>query len=171
MQGEGARSGEGFALSRRSVDIAVAAIAFVVGVVVMYDTWRLGAGWAGGSPQPGYFPFRIGAFISATALVIVVRTLFAARRATPGIFVTWSRLRLVLAVLVPTLAYVLVVQFLGIYVASALFIAGFMLASRSFGWARTAAVSLGAAAVLFWLFEIQFLVPLPKGPLEALFGY
>jgi len=25
--------------------------------------------------------------------------------------------------------------------------------------------------VLFWMFEIQFMVPLPKGPLEALFGY
>jgi putative tricarboxylic transport membrane protein len=25
--------------------------------------------------------------------------------------------------------------------------------------------------VLFWMFEFQFLVPLPKGPLESLFGY
>jgi putative tricarboxylic transport membrane protein len=33
------------------------------------------------------------------------------------------------------------------------------------------AVSLGVSAVLFWMFEIQFMVPLPKGPLEALFGY
>jgi putative tricarboxylic transport membrane protein len=24
---------------------------------------------------------------------------------------------------------------------------------------------------LFWMFEVQFMVPLPKGPLEALFGY
>jgi putative tricarboxylic transport membrane protein len=25
--------------------------------------------------------------------------------------------------------------------------------------------------VLFWLFEIQFLVPLPKGPVESWLGY
>jgi len=25
--------------------------------------------------------------------------------------------------------------------------------------------------VLFWMFEIQFAVPLPKGPLETLLGY
>jgi len=25
--------------------------------------------------------------------------------------------------------------------------------------------------VLFWIFEMQFRVPLPKGPLEAAFGF
>jgi hypothetical protein len=40
-----------------------------------------------------------------------------------------------------------------------------------YSWLKTLAVSIGLNAVLFWLFEIQFLVPLPKGPLEALFGY
>lgn len=157
--------------SRRTVDAVVGAIALAIGIVVMIDTYRLGAGWAGGSPQPGYFPFRIGALISLAAAVIVIRALWRARRDPPAIFVTWDRLRLVLAVLVPTLVYVLATQFLGIYVASTLFIAGFMIASRSFGWMKTAAVSIGTGVVLFWLFEIQFLVPLPKGPLEALFGY
>jgi putative tricarboxylic transport membrane protein len=38
-------------------------------------------------------------------------------------------------------------------------------------WLKTVAVSAGVSAVLFWMFEIQFMVPLPKGPLEALFGY
>jgi len=28
-----------------------------------------------------------------------------------------------------------------------------------------------SAAALFWIFEIKFVVPMPKGPLEALFGY
>jgi len=80
-------------------------------------------------------------------------------------------LRLVLAVLLPTLGYVLGIQLIGIYVASALFIAVFMRIGGGYGWAKTLLVSIGTAAMIFWLFEVEFLVPLPKGPLEALLGY
>ena len=38
-------------------------------------------------------------------------------------------------------------------------------------WVKVILVSVGVSAALFWLFEIQFMVPLPKGPLEALLGY
>ena len=169
----GAQSREvaaGWSVSRRAVDLAVGLAAFAIGVVVMLDTWRLGAGWAGGSPQSGYFPFRIGAIICIVAAVIVFRAW--RRPAGPGeIFVTWQRLRLVLAVLVPTLAFIVAIQFLGLYVAAALFIGAFMRVGGRYGWTKTVLVGAGTAAVLVWLFEIQFLVPLPKGPLEAMLGY
>jgi putative tricarboxylic transport membrane protein len=32
-------------------------------------------------------------------------------------------------------------------------------------------VAVVMSALIFWLFEMQFKVPLPKGPLEAWFGY
>ena len=158
-------------LSSAAVDAAVAAVAFAVGVAVMFDSYRLGATWEGGSPEPGYFPFRIGAIICLASAVIAARALWRVRAGSTGQFVTWARFRLVLAVLLPTLAYILAIQFLGIYVASAIFIAGFMRASREFGWLKTVLVSAGTAAALFWMFEVQFLVPLPKGPLEAWLGY
>jgi hypothetical protein len=78
---------------------------------------------------------------------------------------------LVLLVLLPTLLFVLAIEFIGIYVASALFIGAFMRVMDKYSWVKTLAISIGTSLVLFWLFEIQFLVPLPKGPLEALFGY
>jgi putative tricarboxylic transport membrane protein len=71
---------------------------------------------------------------------------------------------------VPTLLYILAVHFIGIYVASAIFIAGFMRAMDKRKWLPVALVSIGVAGTLFWMFEKQFMVPLPKGPLEALFG-
>jgi hypothetical protein len=158
------------AVSRRAVDIAVGVVAFLTGALVMFDSHRLGAGWEGGSPESGYFPFRIGAIICIASAIVVARA--AWRPPAPNeVFVTWDRLRLVLLVLAPTLAYILGIQWLGIYVASAIFIAGFMRASGRFGWAKTVLVSAGTSAVLFWTFEIQFLVPLPKGPLEAWLGY
>jgi ABC-type multidrug transport system permease subunit len=159
------------AVSRRAVDIGVALAAFLVGLAAMWDTHRLGASWEDGSPQSGYFPFRIGAIVCITAAVIAVRAFRRrdAKAAEP--FVTWDRLRLVLAVLVPMLGYMLAIHFAGLYAASAVFIAAFMVVGGRFHWLRSAVVAVAIAVTLFWLFEIQFLVPLPKGPVEALIGY
>ena len=96
--------------------------------------------------------------------------LFSKKR-NSDVFVSGAKFRPVLMVLIPTTAYVLAIQLLGIYVASTLFIAAFMRVMDKYGWVKTALVSIGVNATLFWLFEVQFLVPLPKGPLEALFGY
>jgi putative tricarboxylic transport membrane protein len=156
--------------SRCAVDAAVAAIAFLIGVAVMIDTYHLGAGWAQGSPQSGYFPFRIGAIICIVSAVILLQSLFSKSRDTEP-FVQWEQFKPVLLVLLPTLAYVLAIQLIGIYVASALFIAAFMRLMGRQSWLKIMLISIGVSAVLFWLFELQFLVPLPKGPLEALFGY
>ncbi|MNN09944.1 Tripartite tricarboxylate transporter TctB family protein [compost metagenome] len=60
---------------------------------------------------------------------------------------------------------------LGIYVASAVFIVGFMVWVGKAGWPRALLIGVGINLMLFWIFEIQFRVPLPKGPLEAALGY
>jgi len=149
---------------------AIAGVAILcVGIVMMFDSWRIGAGWEADGPAAGYFPFRIGAILCAAAANVVFRCLFGRDR-DHRVFVTWARLRLVLAVLVPTLVYILAIHFVGIYVASAVFIAAFMRAMDKRSWPSVALVSVGVAGTMFWMFEKQFMVPLPKGPLEALFG-
>ena len=86
-----------------------------------------------------------------------------------------------LAVLVPSIVYVALiggiawpsrVPGLGIYVASAIFI--FCLHDR--GRPREPVqgdrrVGRACRSLLFFMFEKWFLVPLPKGPLEAWLGY
>lgn len=154
----------------RAVEIAVAIFTFAIGAVMMLDNYHLGAGWAKDGPESGYFPFRIGAIICLASIAVLVQVMLS-RAARTATFVTYRQLRLVLLVLVPTLIYVAAIQWIGIYVASAVFIAGFMRVMDKYSWLKTLAVSVGLNALMFWLFEIQFLVPLPKGPLEALFGY
>ncbi len=143
---------------------------FLAGLLMMVDNYKLGAGWADDGPQSGYFPFRIGAIICIASVIVFLRTLFGKDRSTKT-FVTWVRLRLVMKVLVPTIAYVLAIQLIGIYVASALFIGAFMRVMDKSSWTKVLLISIGVNLTLFWLFELQFMVPLPKGPLEALFGY
>ena len=56
---------------------------------------------------------------------------------------------------------------LGIYAASAIFIFGFMMYVGRENIIKALGVSVIAPILLFLMFEKWFLVPLPKGPLEA----
>ena len=40
---------------------------------MMFDSYGIGAGWAADGPQPGYFPFRIGAIICIVSVAHRVR--------------------------------------------------------------------------------------------------
>jgi putative tricarboxylic transport membrane protein len=157
-------------LTYQAAEVVVALIIFLVGVVMMMDSLRIGMGWAPEGPQAGYFPFRTGAIISISSVVVFLRAFFGKNR-NHELFVSWDRFKQVLCVLIPTVLYVLVTQFIGIYVASAVFIGGFMRAMARFSWLKVILVSVCISVALFWMFEIQFMVPLPKGPLESLFGY
>jgi cell division protein FtsW (lipid II flippase) len=157
-------------LTNQAFEAIVAVVILLVGVVMMVDARRVGMDWASDGPKGGYFPFRTGAILSIASVVVFLRALFGKHR-NHELFVSWGRFKMVLAVLIPTVLYVLATQFIGIYVASAVFIGGFMRAIGRFDWPKVILISVAVSVVLFWMFEIQFLVPLPKGPLESLFGY
>ena len=158
----------------RSAELAVAALFFVVGALVIVDSQRLGSGWADDGPRPGYFPFYVGLIICVSALINAARAVMlpAAKNKT---FVEVGQLKMVLTVLVPTAVYAFLIggvggYRLGIYLASTLFIAFFMRWLGKYAWWKVAVVSVGAAVVFYLIFEKWFLVPLPKGPLENLLG-
>jgi hypothetical protein len=85
--------------------------------------------------------------------------------------VTRAQLRRVMAVFVPTLLFCLVTQFLGLYVASFLLIAGFMSLIGKIAWWKSLLTAFVFTALMFVTFDIVFDVIMPKGPLEAAFGY
>jgi putative tricarboxylic transport membrane protein len=157
-------------VSTRAMDLAVAAIFMALAALVMWDSWRLGAAWASDGPGAGYFPFRIGAIMFlASAITFILK--LRARALDEERFVDRSQLRMVMQVLIPTIVFVVAIAFLGIYVASAIFIAFFMAWLGRYPAAKIAPVAILVPAALFVMFEIWFLVPLPKGPLETAFGY
>ena len=151
------------------MEVVVGAFLFALGVVLIVDATRLGWGWSSDGPQSGYFPFYIGLILCFSSVVAIVGGIRGARP-DKG-FVERGQAKLIMAVFIPTVAYVLVISLLGIYVASALFIGVFMAWQGKFGWAKCVAISVSVSIALFLMFEIWFKVPLPKGPLEALFGY
>ncbi len=156
------------AISVRAAEITTALLIAIGAVVVMVSNYQIGAGWAPDGPEAGYFPMRIGAIIFIACLVVLWQ---AWRSDSDKVFVTWPQLRQVAVILVPLTAYVALITFVGIYVASALFVDGFMRAIGKFAWWRAVLTGVAINVVLFWIFEMQFRVPLPKGPLEAAFGF
>jgi hypothetical protein len=157
-------------LSNRSADIVVALMLVAVGGLVIADSLRLGIGWAEDGPRPGYFPFYTGLLIVLSSLGTIALSLFGRIKST-GSFVGRGQLRDVLKVFVPSAIYVGLIGFIGIYVASALFIGVFMRWLGRFRWHTIIIVSIAVPFSLFLIFELWFLLPLPKGPIEDLFGY
>jgi len=138
-------------------------------VLVMYDSVRLGSTWGDDGPKPGYFPFYIGLIMTVAAVMNLARGFVIPADRNPP-FVLAGQLKMVLTVLVPAAIYAGAIGWIGIYVSSIVFIAFFMRWLGKFAWWKVAAVSIGTAVALFLIFERWFLVPLPKGPIEALLG-
>jgi hypothetical protein len=153
----------------RGFEVAVAVLLQVIAVMVIIDSIRVGTDWADDGPKAGYFPFYIGLLLFAAATWVLINALRGGK--SDSSFATREELARVVTMFIPMLVYVAGIALLGIYVSSALLIAFFMIRHGRYRWPLTAAVSLGVPVLLFLVFERWFLVPLPKGPLEALFGY
>jgi hypothetical protein len=161
----------GRGLLTRWVELGVALFICAGGVLVIVDSMRIGARWGSDGPQAGYFPFLTGACLLAAGLWIVVATLYRWRKLADVTFVTGEQLKPVLSMLLPTIAYVVTIRFIGIYLASAIFIGAFMVWKGKYRMPATLSVAIGVPVAMFLLFEIWFLVALPKGPLERALGY
>lgn len=166
-------SGEGRVLARNNtVDAVVAGLLAALGVVVMLEARRLGAGWTSDGPGAGYFPFYIGLLLSIGGGGIVYQSL-RSKSADKGAFVDSEQLKRVLSVLLPSIGYVAAILLVGLYVASAVFIAGFMVWLGKYRLAKSASIGVAVNAVFFLMFEVWFKVPLFKGILDplAFLGY
>src|SRR5690349_24773940 len=132
MQDEKQEEGES-AASVRTVELVTAGLIFLFGAIVVFDSVRLGARWAEDGPQAGYFPFYVGLLVCLSAAVNFLMALVNRRDAGRD-FVELDKLKLVLAVLVPAAVYVAAIGWIGIYVASAVFIAFFMRWLGKYPW-------------------------------------
>jgi hypothetical protein len=154
----------------RNVDLTVSLLLLAFAILFGWDNWRTGASWASDGPQAGYFPFYLCVLLGAASIYGLV-TVLMARDVGQHAFVTREQSVRVLQVLVPTILFVLLTQVLGIYVAAFILTAAFMwFIGRIAVW-KALLTSFVFTAAMFLTFEVAFNVIMPKGPLEAAFGY
>ena len=152
----------------RVADVTTAAVLFLLGAVVLVDAIRLGIGWGTDGPKSGFFPFWLATVMMAACVVIAAQ---AARSAARTPFVTHDQIVPVLKVLVPAAAMVAATEIVGLYAASAVYIAFYMRWIGRHRWVTVVAIAIGVPLASFLVFERWFLVPMPKGPLETWLGY
>ncbi|NPU12344.1 tripartite tricarboxylate transporter TctB family protein [Bradyrhizobium sp. 83012] len=156
--------------SNRTVDVGVSLLLLGLAVLLAWDNWRTGASWDSTGPEPGYFPFYLSVILGGASLYGIGAAFLSSKEARET-FVTRAQLRRVMAVFVPTLLFCMAMQFLGIYVASFLLIAGFMRVVGKIAIWKSLLTAFLFSAVMFVTFDVVFDVIMPKGPLEAAFGY
>jgi hypothetical protein len=156
-------------ISRWIAELGVALAFVAAGALVVNGSLEQGVGWTPTGPESGYFPLRIGWQIVAVGVIQGAIAIAMARRdrrhsSTREIFLRRDRLKPLLQVFLPMVAYIAAVPWLGLYVASALFIAGFMWWHGGYKW-RALPTGIAVCAVFYVLLEAWFQVELYKGPL------
>jgi putative tricarboxylic transport membrane protein len=163
----------------RAADLVITSVLMLVGGVVIVDAVRLGIGWGTEGPRSGFFPFWLAIILVACGAGVLVQTL---RRSAPRPFVTRERLVPVLTMLGPAVGFVILktgvtvggitlLPAVGLYVAAAIYLAFSMRWLGNHRWSVIAVLAIGLPVVTFLIFERWFLVPMPKGPLEAWLGF
>jgi hypothetical protein len=156
--------------STRAVDVTVSVLLVALAAMLGYDNWRTGIAWDSTGPEAGYFPFYLSVILAGASVYGLVAA-FLSRREAAETFVTRAQLRRVMAVFIPTLLFCLATQFLGLYVASFILIAAFMrMVGKIVLW-KSLLTAFLFTAIMFVTFDIAFDVIMPKGPLEAAFGF
>jgi putative tricarboxylic transport membrane protein len=158
----------------RVLNLVTAAVLMLLSAIVIYDALRLGIGWANEGPQSGFFPFWLAFLLAVISAVLFVQASLE-RSETP--FVTRERILPVLKVLVPLAGFIVLTDppgpwsGLGLYVAAGLYLGFYMRWVGGHPWRAVVLLSITVPFVTFLVFETWFLVPMPKGPVEAWFGY
>jgi hypothetical protein len=158
------------AAKTRTVDLVVSLLILAFAILFAWDSNRTGNEWASDGPEAGYFPFYLSVLMGAAALYGIGRVLLA--KVHEGeVFVTRGQLYRVMQVFIPGVIFCIATQYLGIYVASFILTAGFMIWIGNIAVWKSVLTALIFSFAMFYIFEIAFNVIMPKGPLEAFFGY
>lgn len=160
---EGERTGA----ATNIIDAVVAVLVIVMGGIVIYGSRKLGSEWTSDGPGAGYFPFYIGLILCISGIGVLYQAL-AGKEKNTEVFVDRESLGRVLSVLLPAAVYVGAIQLIGIYVASAVYIALFMIILGKYSWLKSVTIALAVNAVFFMMFEVWFKVPLHKGAYDML---
>lgn len=157
-------------LNRLQLEYGFAGLVFLVGAIGLRGTVELETGWAADGPQAGFFPYRVSLILMAAAALVAFQAWRNRAALSQAVVVEAEGGGRVLRFALPVLGMVLVAQWLGLYLAMALYLLGTIRFTGKRPWGTTLGVALGVTAITFVVFEKWFAVPLLKGPLEVMLG-
>lgn len=163
--------------SQRTFEIAIALFFALFGAIIVAGAVKAGITWGFDGPRAGFFPFLMGVLVLIGAGVTLL--LILKDKSDLGIFSEWGHIAQVASVALPTLAYIIAIYLIGIYIASALLIAYFMIVLSGYKPLFTAVIAISMPVIIYFVFQKWFLIALPDGlfgeqivrSVTRLFGY
>ena len=156
-------------VTRLTMEIAVALFTATIGAIAVFGSVGDGIGWDVAGPQAGYFPFYIGLIVIAASLGALIQAVIK-HRDRKDIFLTREQGGRILAFGGPMIAFVILANLLGLYVALFLYLFGAMVFQGGYRPLKAGLVGIVSVLLFYAVFELWFQVPLLKGPVEALLG-
>ncbi len=153
----------------RKANLWLALFLMLIGFIVMFDAVRLGFRYDPTSgPGAGYLPFYLALGIIICAGIILIQGFRKLKKEGPGgRVIPEGGLKPILWVLLPSTAMVILVTFVGVHLAAALYLAFYMRAVGKIGWLKVAIVSILVPVSMYVVFDRLFLIPLPGGMLGS----
>lgn len=156
----------------RKADIIFASIILFIGIIIMYDSIRLGFGWGLSGPRSGFHPFIMSLIVIIGCLIVIAQAI--ARKGVSSSskpFIPKGAIKPVLYVVVPAIIMVILTEYIGLYIAAGLYLAVYMRWIGRHRWGTVILLSIIVPLSTYFLFDKLFLVPMPRGILGDIFGF
>lgn len=144
--------------------MVVAVLFIILGVMIVFDSVRLGFKWGMSGPEAGFFPSLLGTGLVVCSLIVLYHAVvkFLEEGEVKSLMPSgaWKP---ILWVLIPSTLMVVITELVGLHIAAALYLAFYMRAVGRIGWATTLAITVLVPLSLYVAFDKLFLVPLPQG--------
>ena len=150
----------------RTADIVTGAIIMVFGLLVVFDSVRLGFGWEENGPQAGFYPFVMGMIMVIGCIIIIIQAIQrkgVARSDKP--FIPREAVKPVLQVVIPATLMVAATEYIGLYLAAAIYMGIYMRWIGKHTWKAVLPIAIIVPSVTWYVFEKLFLIPMPQGSL------
>ncbi len=155
-------------MKTKTVDILVASVILCIGLIVGFDSFRMGVGWGMDGPKPGFFPFVMAALVVIGCLIVfrqAVKGTSSVKGSKP--FVPEGGMKPVLTVLIPACGMVLLTEVVGLYIAAMIYLIAYIRFVGEFRWRTVLLVSIPIPLISYWVFDKVFLIPMPMGMFGA----
>jgi riboflavin transporter FmnP len=156
-------------ISRFSAEIATATVTAGLGLIAVIGALEFGIGWGDAGPESGAFPFYMGLLILGASVGTMIQSI-KGRLDLQEVFLDRVRAGRVASFLGPIVVFVIISMFLGLYVATALYLTYVMWRQGGYRLIVSAVSGVVAAIIFYLILEYAFQVPLMKGPLESALG-
>ncbi len=140
-------------------EVVTTALLIVLAAIAIYDSFKR-SGWTASGPDAGWYPFWSAAMMGIAAIVILV---FALRKpAGKPFFESAEGARAFWQLVIPMALMVGLINWLGFYLVSALYMGFFARWIGKYHWIWIIVIAVSVPLALYLGFERAFQAPLPK---------